>query len=66
MLTPTQYRANASAFDALALTSDSPDQIREFQRLAHNFFVLANNQQWMAENQQNTVIHTPELQQEGA
>ena len=66
MLTAAHYRTSALAFDALARTSDSPDQAIEFERLSRSFSVLATNQQWLADNHQNTVSNASELHQKGA
>jgi hypothetical protein len=64
MFTAAQYRTNALEFDALAKASDSPDQTTEFQRLARSFSVLAANEQWLADNHQNTVSKTREPHQQ--
>jgi hypothetical protein len=55
MFTPEQYRAKALEYGELAKTSIGPDQLREFQDLEKSFTVLADNEQWLADNCQHTV-----------
>lgn len=54
MLNADHYRATALQFVALARTADSPDQIREFQRLAQTFTTLADDRHRIAEDHLNT------------
>jgi hypothetical protein len=51
----TQYRAKASEYSDLAGTSTDSDQRHDFQRLEQRFTVLADNEQWLADNYQHTV-----------
>jgi hypothetical protein len=37
----------------LSKGTDKPDEIREFQKLAHSFTELADNGDWMANNSTN-------------
>lgn len=55
MFTPEQYRAKAVEYGELVRTSTGPSQRREFQKLEHSFTVLADNEQWLADNHQNIV-----------
>ena len=55
MFTPRQYRARADEDSELITGRDKPDEIREFQRLKHNFTELADNVDWMANNSSQTV-----------
>ena len=55
MFTPKQYRAKALEYGALVKTSSTPNQRREFQKLEQSFTVLADNEQWLEDNHQNTV-----------
>jgi hypothetical protein len=55
MFTPRQYRARADEDSELITGRDKPDEIREFQRLKHNFTELADNADWMANNSSQTV-----------
>src|ERR1700741_4074324 len=55
MFKPAQYRARASEYGELANTSTGSEQKRDFQKLEQRFAVLADNEQWLADNYQNTV-----------
>jgi hypothetical protein len=55
MFKPAQYRAKASEYGELANTSTGSEQKRDFQKLEQRFAVLADNEQWLADNYQNTV-----------
>ena len=55
MFTPEQYRAKAAGYGELVKTSTGPDQKRDFQKLERSFTMLADNEQWLADNHQNTV-----------
>jgi hypothetical protein len=55
MFKPAQYRAKASEYGELANTSTGSEQKRDFQKLERRFAVLADNEQWLADNYQNTV-----------
>jgi hypothetical protein len=55
MFTPNQYRAKAVEYGELVKTSTGPNQRREFQQLKQCFTVLADNEQWLADNYKNTV-----------
>lgn len=52
---PEQYRAKAVEYGELVKTSTGPNQRREFQKLEQSFTVLADNEQWLADNHQNIV-----------
>ena len=49
MFTTKQYRAKAVEYGELVKTSTGPNQ-REFQQLEQRFTVLADNEQWLADN----------------
>jgi hypothetical protein len=51
----TQYRAKANEYSDLADTSTDSDERQDFQRLEQRFTVLADNEQWLADNYQHTV-----------
>ena len=55
MFKPAQFRARASEYGELANTSTGSEQKRDFQKLEKRFAVLADNEQWLADNYQNTV-----------
>lgn len=58
MFTPGRYRAKAAEYGELAKTATSPDDAREFQRRERSFVVLADNEQWLADHQNQTVHAT--------
>jgi hypothetical protein len=55
MFKPTQFRAKAVEYGDLAKTSTDSAQKRDFQKLEQRFAALADNEQWLADNYQNTV-----------
>lgn len=55
MFSPEQYRAKAFEAGELIKTSIGTDQRHEFQDLQKSFTVLADNEQWLADNYQYTV-----------
>jgi hypothetical protein len=55
MFKPGEYRAKASEYGELANTSTESEQRGDFQKLERRFTVLADNEQWLADNYQNTV-----------
>jgi hypothetical protein len=55
MFKPTQYRAKALEYGDLANSSIGSSQSRDFQKLEQRFTVLADNEQWLADNFQDTV-----------
>jgi hypothetical protein len=58
MFTPRQYRDKAAEYGKLLKTAGSPNERREFQELEQSFTVLADNEQWVADNQDKTVRST--------
>jgi hypothetical protein len=66
MFTPGQYRDKAVGYGELVKTANSPDERREFQALEQSFTVLADNEQWVADNQDKTVRSTKFEQMDGA
>lgn len=59
MFTPKQYRAKAAEYAELTKSASNPDEIRDFQKLEQNFTVLADNEQWLANNHDQT-LHAKE------
>jgi len=55
MFAPGSYRAKATEYGELAKTANSPGDAREFQRRKRSFVVLADNEQWLAGHQDQTV-----------
>jgi hypothetical protein len=67
MATAEQYRAKAGEYADLVRVANSADEVRQFQRLEQSFTELANNAQWMIENEDKTVAPAPSAaQQKGA
>jgi hypothetical protein len=58
MFTAEQYRAKAVEYARRMKQTDVPREIREFHDLERSFSVLADNEEWLAENYKNT-IHAP-------
>lgn len=50
MFTPQQYRAKAAEYTDLVMTASNPAEAHEFQALEQSFNVLADNEQWLADN----------------
>jgi hypothetical protein len=50
MFTADQYRAKASEYAKLVRTANGPKELREFQGLERSFTELAENAQWMTDN----------------
>ena len=55
MFTPEQYRAKAAEYAELAELANSPNEMREFQKLERSYTVLAENEQWLTDNNDKTV-----------
>lgn len=55
MFTPKQYRAKADQYTELAKTAGSSGKRVEFQNLQRSFSVMADNEQWLAENHDHMV-----------
>jgi len=53
--TDRSCRAKAGEYGDLANTSSGLEQRRAFRQLEQRFAVLADNEQWLADNYQNTV-----------
>lgn len=56
MFTPQQYRAKAAEYTDLVKTAGNPAEALEFQTLERSFTVLADNAQWLADNQ-SKIVH---------
>lgn len=55
MFTPQQYRAKAAEYTVLVKTASNPADVLEFQTLERSFTVLADNAQWLADNQSKII-----------
>jgi hypothetical protein len=58
MFTPEQFRTKAAEYSRLVRTANSPSEVREYQKLERSFSVLADNEQWLMDNQDKTVHQT--------
>ncbi len=58
MFTPGQYREKAAGYGKLVKSASAPNERREFQELEQTFTVLADNEQWLADNHDKTVRAT--------
>ena len=50
MLTAEQYRAKAAEYTELLKAASLPAEGHEFRRLERTYLVLAENEEWMADN----------------
>ncbi len=50
MFTPKEYRAKAAEYDKRARTTNIPEESRQFREREQSFTVLANNEDWLADN----------------
>jgi hypothetical protein len=50
MFTAEEFRAKAAEYAELLKHTDSPGEIRDLNRLKESFILLANNEDWLAEN----------------
>lgn len=56
MFTPQQYRSKAAQYTDLAKAASNPAEALEFQTLERSFTVLADNEQWLADNH-GKIVH---------
>ena len=59
MFTLEQYRAKAAEYGELVKTPTGSNEKRELQKLEQSLGVLVDNEQWLADNHQNT-LRTPQ------
>ena len=55
MFSAEQYRAKAAEYIELAKAANTPNEVREFERLERSFTELADNQQWVADHHDQTL-----------
>jgi hypothetical protein len=55
MFKTKQFRAQAGEYRKLGNSTNVPNEAREFQKLEQSFTVLADNEQWLADNHDKTV-----------
>jgi hypothetical protein len=61
MLTADQYRAKAAEYTELLKAASLPAEGREFRRLERSYLVLAENEEWIADNRDKiTILGTDE------
>jgi hypothetical protein len=63
MFTPEQYREKAAEYSELAKQANAPNEVREFQKHEQSFTMLADNEQWLADNHDNLAINLDKLVQ---
>jgi hypothetical protein len=61
MFTPEQYREKAAEYSELAKQANAPNEVREFQRREQSLTMLADNEQWLADNHDNLAINLDKL-----
>lgn len=55
MFTSEQYRAKAAEYIELAKTANTPNEVREFEKLEQSFTELADNEQWVTDHHDQTL-----------
>jgi hypothetical protein len=55
MFTAEQYRGKAAEYAGLMKQTDVPREVREFHDLERSFSVLADNEEWLADNYEKTI-----------
>jgi hypothetical protein len=55
MFTAKQYREKAAEYAGLMQQTDVPREAREFRDLERSFSVLADNEEWLADNYEKTI-----------
>jgi len=55
MFNPKQYRDKAAEYSERSKTASEPNQIRELEKSEKSFTLLADNEQWLADNHQYTL-----------
>ena len=52
MFNPKGYRDRAASYAELSKTATTANEAREFEQKQKSFTILANNEQWLANNHQ--------------
>ena len=60
MFTAEQFRTKAAEYAELLKHTDSPDEIRDLNRLKESFTQLAKNEDWLASNF-DRIVHAQDL-----
>jgi hypothetical protein len=61
MFTAKQYRAKAAEYTELLKAASLPAETRELRTLERSFLMLAENEQWMADNREK--IYRPDVEE---
>ena len=61
MFTAEQYREKAAEYSELAKQANGPNEVREFQKREQSLTMLADNEQWLADNHDNLAINLDKL-----
>ena len=61
MFTPEQHRAEAADYTELAKQGNAPNEVRKFPRHEQSLIMLANNEQWLADNHDNLANNLDKL-----
>jgi hypothetical protein len=56
MFTADQYRAKAIEYSELLKIANGPNEVLEFQRLERSFTELADNAQWVTDNDDKMML----------
>ncbi len=60
MFTAEQYRAKAAEYTELLKAASLPAEGDEFRRLERSYLVLAENEEWMADNRDKIIMDADE------
>jgi hypothetical protein len=61
MFTPEQYREKAAQYTELARHGNTPDEVREFQTHERSLTMLADNKQWLTDNDNKLADNLDEM-----
>jgi len=64
MFTPKEYRAKAAEYGERARAANIPEESRQFRKREQSWTLLANNEEWLADNFEKT-LHGSQQQREG-
>jgi len=62
MFTPEQYREKAAEYGELAKQANASNEVREFRKREQSLTMLADNEQWLADNHDNLAINLDKLE----
>jgi hypothetical protein len=61
VFTPKQYREKAARYTELARHGNTPDEVREFQTHERSLTMLADNEQWLIDNNDKLANNLDEM-----